>query len=143
MSPAEILQKNPTISSLLAEIELPEKLTEITDEKPAFYQPSIQDGYFAYYLASEDMDVSELADELGACIRAAGYELEYSERMEFFYQRGEINLRVSIDTSPEGASKSSDGQFAERTWKTIGAGRIVVTFNLPPPTPPRFPLSRE
>ena len=127
------MKQRQTIEEMLAEVGLPEGLVPITDEKPAFYDPSWQDGRFAYYLVAEGLQPEDLWDRLESRFGAAGFKLEYSERRSFYYSRGSTDLTVEFNSSPEGASQHADSEgtkFAERTWKGIKEGSTVVTFFL-------------
>ncbi len=127
------MREKQTIEKLLAEIGLPEGLVPITDEKPAFYDPSRHDGRFAYYLVAEGVKPEDLRDTLKSHFQAAGFKLDYSERRTFYYSRGSTDLTVDFDISPEGASQHADlegHRFAGRTRKGIKERSTVVTFSL-------------
>ena len=65
------MKQRQTIEELLAEVGLPEGLVPITDEKPAFYDPSWQDGRFAYYLVAEGVKPESLWDKIESRFEAA------------------------------------------------------------------------
>jgi hypothetical protein len=121
-----------SIEALLEAIDLPEALSRIDEQRPAFHTPVIDDRRLAYYLMREGADPVRLVEALDLAITAAGYALEYCERGDFYYSGPSGNLCFRLDGSPEGLSARMDARGrpveVSRTWHDIPAGRVVVTF---------------
>jgi hypothetical protein len=121
-----------SIEDLLEAIALPDALSRIDEQRPAFHTPVLDDRRLAYYLMDEGGDPVRLVEALDEAMTEAGYSLEYCERSDFFYSGPMGNLCFRLDGMPDGLSARLDarGRPVEvtRTWHDIPAGRVVVTF---------------
>lgn len=121
-----------SIDDILACIALPGVVIRIDDERPAFHTPMVDDHRLAYFLAGEGCDPVRLVESLDHSLTAAGFELEYCEKNDFYYRGPLGNLQLHLDSSPDGMSARFDvsGRPVEvsQTWHHIPAGRLVITF---------------
>jgi hypothetical protein len=123
---------DPSIDAILDQIALPEALTRIEDERPAFHVPIVDDRRLAYFLVVEGADPLRVVEEINLGVTEAGFRMEYCEKNDFYYRGSSVSLAVRLDGSPEGMSARFDptGKPIEvtQTWHHIPAGRLVVTF---------------
>lgn len=121
-----------SIDSILERFSLPESLTRIEDERPAFHEPIVDDRRLAYYLVQEGADPLRVVEAVHLSVTDAGFRLEYAEKNDFYYRSSIGSLHLHLDASPEGMSARFDlaGKPLEvtRTWHHIPAGRLVLTF---------------
>lgn len=126
------MRPKQSIDRILDRVSLPETLTRIEDERPAFHVPIVDDRRLAYYLVEEGADPLRVVEALNLSVVEAGFRMEYCEKNDFYYRGALGNLHIHLDASPEGMSARFDlsGKPVEvtQTWHHIPAGRLVITF---------------